>query len=71
VYVKINFDISTSYIGIHFFLEEDEDELGKFVEEDSNEDWKFAFEKLSQQMSEQVYNLKPICSFMHEYSTDL
>ena len=28
--------------------------MGKFDEEDLNEDWKFAFEKLSQQMSEQA-----------------
>jgi hypothetical protein len=41
-------------LGFIFFAEEDEEELGKFVEEDLNEDWKFAFEKLSQQMSEQV-----------------
>ena len=36
------------------FLSEEEEELDKFGEEEFNDDWKFAFEKLAQQISDQV-----------------
>ena len=35
-------------------ISEEEEELDKFGEEEFSEDWKFAFEKLAQQISDQV-----------------